>query len=355
MPTFDLDLVPGLRTTRTIVMDALGGNKYGGIEPADESALVFVYSDPAAGEEFGYTFDGQAEDDECGPLYYYTGEGPSGRQEFTDGNKSLLRHAEDGRTVHLFVADGYWHNPVTGRKTGARQQRYIGQMVVDSVQSHDRRQAPGRDGQMRSVIVFHLRPDPAAVHPVAFTPADAIPPAPQNQELQIDFDIPELDPDAELEPAAPVAPSAAQVETEAHNTDETVANIPGGVRTVVRWESTLTHAYKAHLVAAGHTVTRFQIMVEGVRGALKTDLYDATDNVLYEAKGTIRRDDIRMAIGQLRDYRRHVTTPPNLRLAVLLPGDPGKDLRDLLVAENIALVTRTADGFDGFPLPDPQG
>ncbi|MER8099416.1 hypothetical protein [Kitasatospora sp. NPDC094016] len=341
MANHDLELVPGLLTTRADVAAAYGGAWYGGIEPAVESKMVFVYSDPKVGELHGYTFDGQAEDDDRGPLYLYTGEGPFGDQEFTDGNKALRDHREDVRTVHLFVADGNVIDPVTGKKKKGKRQRYIGQMVLDTVEPFERRRAPGRDDVERSVIVFHLRPDPQAEFPPKFTLADAIPPATEHAVVDLDADV---------EDVVPAGPSSSQVETEEHATDEAVANIPGGQRTIQRREGRLTKAYKAQLVAAGHTVKRFQISVEGVATTLKTDLYDVTDNVLYEAKGTVRRDDVRMAIGQLFDYRRHIDAPEGLRLAVLLPGDPGKDLRALLADLGIALVVRDGAGFDGFPL-----
>ncbi|MFD5463327.1 hypothetical protein ACFWIQ_10955 [Kitasatospora sp. NPDC127059] len=349
MANHDLELVPGLMTTRAEVAAAFGGALYGGIEPAVDSDMVLVYSDPKVGELHGYTFDGQAEDDDRGPLYLYTGEGKTGDQVFTGGNKSLRDHAEDGRTVQLFVADGNVIDPVTGKKKKGKRQRYIGQMLVDPDEPFDRRRAPGRDGVERWVIVFHLRPDPQAAFPPKFTPADAIPPATAHTVVDLDVEA-EPETDADNEAVVPAGPSSSQVETEEHATDETVANIPGGQRTIQRREGRLTKAYKAHLVAAGHTVKRFQIAVEGVATTLKTDLYDVTDNVLYEAKGTVRRDDVRMAIGQLFDYRRHIDAPEGLGLAVLLPGDPGKDLRALLDSLGIALVIRTEGGFEGFPL-----
>ena len=339
MSTHNFELVPGLFTTRKEVAKAYGGAIYGGIEPAVASKMVFVYSDPVAGAKHGYTFDGLAEDDEQGVLYLYTGEGP-GDQKLTGGNASLYKAQEQGRAVHLFVADGFVVNQVTGKKTAEKRQRYVGQMVLDDAQPFEKMRAAGPDGNQRDVIVFRLRPDPKAKYSARFLPSDAIAPAPKTEQEELKIELGET----------PSNPTSSQVDTEEHNTDETVANIVGGQQAVIRREGQLTKAYKEFLVSHGHVVKRFQITVEGVAGALKTDLYDVTDNVLYEAKGTKRRNDVRLAIGQLLDYRRHIKTPPGLRLAVLLPGDPGSDLRNLLKQENIALVIRTADGFDGFPL-----
>ena len=46
------------------------------------------------------------------------------------------------------------------------------------------------------------------------------------------------------------------------------------------------------------------------------DLRDTTDDLLVEAKGTVTRNAIRMAVGQLADYERFVEPTP--RLAVLV-------------------------------------
>lgn len=156
-------------------------------------------------------------------------------------------------------------------------------------------------------------------------------------------------PPAEEEPASAVATAVA---AEQHGTDSTTADIIGGSRTVFRREGRLSTAFQAHLEAHGHVVYRFQIPVAGERGALLTDLYDETDNVLYEAKGKASRDHVRMAIGQLLDYRRLLDVPDGLRIAVLLPQEPTANVRELLEVEGIALVTQTAEGgFAGFPLP----
>jgi hypothetical protein len=56
-----------------------------------------------------------------------------------------------------------------------------------------------------------------------------------------------------------------------------------------------------------------------------------------EAKGTVERGAIRMAIGELLDYRRFVNGGANA-LAILVPSKPRPDLLQLLAAENIEAV-----------------
>ncbi len=308
----------------------------GGIVPAKASKKVFVYSDPAAGKKHGYTFDGHAEDDEFGTLYFYTGAGPNGDQELVRGNKVLLDTITTGWEVHLFVANG----KVPGKKE--MFQRYVGQVVVDANQPYKERWAPGRDGVMRRVYVFRLRPAEGAT--LALTAADAVQPATESTLIEIlkISKAPEL-------PKLPAGRGAKDKGTEQHATAQTIANVPGGQRTIIRREGQLVTAFEQQLVKAGHQFKSFQITVKGEPGALVPDIYDVTDNVLYEAKGLPTREHVRMAIGQLLDYRRHINVRPGLRLAVLLPQEPSADIRDLLAAENIALVTQTDSGFAGFP------
>jgi hypothetical protein len=140
--------------------------------------------------------------------------------------------------------------------------------------------------------------------------------------------------------------------TEQHTTAETVADIPATQRKVLRREGELVTAFEAHLEAAGHTTHSFQFTIKGEPGALTPDLYDATDHALYEAKGLTTRANVRMAIGQLLDYRRRVPNRDDLRLAVLLPSEPTEDVQELLEELGIGLVYQTEDGFAGWPLAD---
>lgn len=326
------ELNPGDFTTRLKLAKTFGltGGSQGGIVPVASAQKVLVFSDPNKGEQHGYTFDGQAEDDDRGTLYLYTGAGQTGDQQMTNTNKSLLRHAEMGREAHLFVADGF--------ETGTTvRQRYIGEVRVDPDEPYVERYS--EDSEQRRLYVFRLRPVPGAK--LALKSQDALKPAPTTNVLTV--------PTATELPTPP--PGSTEVPTEQHATDETTATITGGKVTVTRREGMLSAAFQARLKDAGHEVVRQQIIIEGERGSLMTDIYDVTDNVLYELKGRSRRNDVRMAIGQLRDYRRHIKVPAGLRQAILLPTDPGPDLRDLLAAEGIALVYRDGNDFTGFPLP----
>jgi hypothetical protein len=79
---------------------------------------------------------------------------------------------------------------------------------------------------------------------------------------------------------------------------------------------------------------------------LFTDLFDATTGTLVEAKGTVERNSIRMAIGQLADYRRFIEDGQPRHLAVLVPSQPREDLRALLASQDIAVIFPSSDGFE---------
>ena len=72
------------------------------------------------------------------------------------------------------------------------------------------------------------------------------------------------------------------------------------------------------------------LSLPGSGPALVCDLVDEVDHVLYEAKGDVRRTSVRMAIGQLLDYRRF--EPSGMSLAILLPREPARDLIELILS-----------------------
>lgn len=331
MPTEALSLKQGLETTREALAKAFGGPNgkgrpsQGGIVPMRASSKLFVFSDPRKSKEHGYNFDGWAENDEQGPVFHYTGTGSEGDQVLSGFNGTLLHHEEQGLELHLFISDGYV------KPGGARNQRYVGQMRVDSDLPVMERWDHDPKGALRRVYIFRLRPVESAE--IDFRAKDAAQPVQETRAVAV--------------PAKETA--AGLVEPESHTTDETVASGSSEPRSVIRREGKLTTSFKAFLEAQGHTVQRYQIAIKGMSGRLLTDLYDVTDNVLYEAKGRSKRNDVRMAIGQLLDYRRHIQQD-GLKLAILLPEEPVEDLRDLIEGLGIALVVQDTDGFAGYPV-----
>lgn len=97
----------------------------------------------------------------------------------------------------------------------------------------------------------------------------------------------------------------------------------------------------------GHEVVRHLYDSTGSGSPLASDLIDKTANVLYEAKGDTRRSSVRMAIGQLLDYRRF--EPATMSIGVLLPRKPPRDFIDLIRSVPASVVWRTGTGFASDP------
>jgi hypothetical protein len=157
-------------------------------------------------------------------------------------------------------------------------------------------------------------------------------------------------PDTEVEPPAPPDPPAGQtpppvteeVSVEAHNTES--YEVSGQTtRTAVRREQPLVVAYKHWMEDRGSEIVRLRFRPPGSPANLYNDIYDRTRNHLIEGKADATRASVRMAIGQLMDYRRFA--PPTARLAVLTERRPHRDLEALLAGLDISCVWRRSDGF----------
>ena len=145
-------------------------------------------------------------------------------------------------------------------------------------------------------------------------------------------------------PAKSTPASVEKVAVESQHVEQFQVALPAEVIDATRGEQKLVLAYEEHLRSQGHCVTRHVYTLHETVHTLICDLVDETCNVLYEAKGDVLRTSVRIAIGQLLDYRRFEQTPKEL--AVLLPRQPSQDLIELIHSVPASVVWRTADGFE---------
>lgn len=120
-----------------------------------------------------------------------------------------------------------------------------------------------------------------------------------------------------------------------------VATGPGGRRS--RSEAELVSLYSEYMLARGHEIVGRHYRSVDESRPLRADLMVRDLNLLVEAKASDARYAVRMAIGQLYDYRRYETSEPHL--AVLLPREPVRDLTALLDGLSIGCVWPTRHGF----------
>lgn len=272
----------GDRIKRTELHRQFGGRRQGGISPSAQTPNVFIFSDAASGEQHGYIDSWK--NDGC---FHYTGEGQRGDQQIIRGNRAILDARRDGRALRVFEGTG-----------GIVE--YRGLFEIDPAQPFYRDDAPETGGgPVRSVIVFRLRP------------IDGPPKVPTGL------------------PAITYQTTVANVPVEENNTERTLVDPAREPYEAERRESALVQRFKEYMQSAHHVVERFRITPAGEAKPIFTDAYVKDLKILVEAKGSIDRNSIRMAIGQLLDYRRFIEEAA-VKCAVLLPEVPRQDLLQLL-------------------------
>jgi hypothetical protein len=297
-------LLPGEYMGREERRKLFGGALYGGIEPSAKSKNVFLYSDPSRGENFGYKFDGWNHDRS---IYLYTGEGRVGDQALREGNRAIANHLEEGRALRVFVADGEEDG-----KSSAKKQLYLGEFRIDDQLPYYVAEAPDVNDEPRTVFVFRLRPLGSV----------------EKREVDVSAQ------------SDPVEKTRAQlVEIENLNASTFEQRPTEGV-TATRTESQLVKRYTDFLKSKGHTVKRWKLLPPGEISGLLTDPFDTTEQELYEAKGSATRNHVRLAVGQLLDYKRLMETSP-AKMTVLLPHEPAADLKEFLKSLGIGCVWET--------------
>src|SRR5713226_2563506 len=132
-------LTPGDEIKRSDLHRQYGGAGQGGIEPSGRTPNVLIFSDPDAGEAYGYDYDKWVKG-----VFHFTGEGQVGDQVLKWGNRAILDHRKDGRALRVFKG-------VRGIVT------YLGEfdLAADPYYYAD---ANDRLGHRRRVIVFRLVP-----------------------------------------------------------------------------------------------------------------------------------------------------------------------------------------------------
>lgn len=284
----DWTLSPGDKIKRTELHRLFGGGRQGGISPSAQSPNIFLFSDPMSGEQHGY-FDSWKEDGH----FHYTGEGQRGDQQMIAGNRAILRADADGKALRVFSGTG-------GIVT------YQGRFELAKIEPWYMTDAPETGGEtIRSVVVFRLRPVDTQPEP-----PKGLPP-----------------PEAHTTIAA--------VPVEEYNTEKAFVDPAREPYEAERRESQLVQRFKQHMEAQGYRVERLKITPAGEAKPIFTDLHIKDAGMLVEAKGSTDRVAIRMAIGQLVDYRRFVDT--STRCAVLLPSLPRADLVKLIHAAGMAI------------------
>ncbi|MFF5143616.1 hypothetical protein ACFY6U_28435 [Streptomyces sp. NPDC013157] len=324
---------PGLLTTRDEMKILFGGGNQAGIISSATTPNILIYVDHSSGKKYGYEDGWLDEEDALGPVFEYTGHGKVGDQTFLgvngSGNKAVLYHADDpGKSLRVFMATG----KVPGGGSSAKQQRYVGEFALDRKQPYTVREALDERGAKRCIIVFRLRPSGDYER----LPQDVISRA-ENTEAR-----PVL---ARVAATRLDEPKLTQPKRKKVSESRRAAQ-PSLIADLR--QAALREDYLNELTEQGHDVFAFQIKIAETSKILKTDLYDASMRELYAIRGDSSREEVRVAVGQLKDLVRHVI-PAKPKLVTLLPNKPQDDLINLLHAEGIDLIYQDGTQYTRYP------
>ncbi|MDX3364064.1 restriction endonuclease [Streptomyces sp. ME02-6978.2a] len=284
-------LKPSQQIERKALHSRYGGRTQGGIGPSAKTPNVFIFTDPVAGEKHGYYDDWMPDG-----RFHYSGEGQYGDQRMISGNASILNHQAEGRALRVFQ--------------GARGTvTYRGEFTVDQENPWYSVDAPEtNDGPLRKVIVFRLNP------------VDTTPQEPATKLGRLLVSHPNQVDDLPLE---------------RNENETTFVNPNQEPYEADRKEARLVKAFADYLTSNGHQSGRQRILPPGESRPLFTDIHAKELGLLIEAKGSVTRENIRMAIGQLADYSRFVD---HTIRAILLPSQPREDLLALAKTQDCAVI-----------------
>jgi len=116
-----------------------GGQGQGGISTPSKNPYIFLFTGES-GAAYGYqdTFKKDG-------MFWYTGEGQSGDMEMLRGNRALLNHKENNKTLHLF------------EYTKKSNVRYLGESECVGYHVELR---PDKNENFRKAFIFHLALNP---------------------------------------------------------------------------------------------------------------------------------------------------------------------------------------------------
>lgn len=217
--------------------------------------------------------------------YAYTGEGQNGDQTFQRGNRALRDAQAEGRDIRLF-------------RTAGVMATYVGAFTLGEP-AFEIRRIPSTAGPDRDGIIFNLEPIEAAACDVL----------PAYGGIEKSTGIRDW-----------IAPSSNQYLTASSGT---VA------RAAMRDEFRLQAQFGRWLIARGDRVRALRLATAGT--FIEPDLYNSSTGEVVEAKRSVARHDVRMAIGQALDYS-NVARLNGFQVApsILLPARPGEDLLEAL-------------------------
>lgn len=259
---------------RSAIHAVYGGRTQSRISPAGDARYLFLFIDPI-GEEAAGCPSGMAADG----CLHVAGEGLSRDQVMKSGNLSLLRHAEEGKALHVLT------------KVEKGRFRYVGRFRIAPGTPFYRVDMPSETSPdvIRDGIVFRLQPE---------GPVGAIP-------KSVLVSLPGSD---------PVQKTAAETLT-----------LPDGKAS--RLDVALAASYALWMARLGFDLRAMSVTPDDEYQAIKVPVYDEGSGHVYCPCASSSRAAVRNAVGEAMDLKR-VTGAGEATL--LLPSEPREDVMRLV-------------------------
>ena len=297
------NLLPGQSIKRTELSGYLKLSGQGGIDTSDKNSLTCIFSYSKEGAKHGY------KDGWNNGIFEYFGQGLLGNMEMKGNNKSLLNHKLKQRRVFLFF------------KGLKGEVIYENEFTVDGNDPYFWTTSIDDEGKLRDSIVFRLKPVKK------YSIKNFVSSKTNNVTKTIAKEIP-------LEKSS------------GKQSSKGVTYISRGIKD--KKEARLVEEYNSFRKGKKlKELKRHSLQPSLSKKNYFTDGFEAESKTLIEAKASNHRDKIRMAIGQLFDYRK-LLEQDNVKvnnLAILVPSCPSKDLLELLKDLKIKIIFKKDNKF----------
>jgi hypothetical protein len=234
--------------------DVVGGSFRHGMTTCNDGQEFLLFHDAKKSKKFGYDI---WEGFQADGSFHYSGQGTSGDQELTKSNAALLAAHETGKPIHLIeTRDGictYLGRYILG------EPKYFSKLAPDISMS-----------EMRSIFVFNLLPTSHLNSEKKFG------------ELTHGITRPWVKPDF----------STVKFEFSAYASRE-----------MIRAEFQLQASFGTFLETRNISPFRHEFRIESSKGGLLPDMWIPSMQMVVEAKATLDRETLRLAVGQVLDYQ----------------------------------------------------
>ncbi len=305
----------GQKLTKREIHDLVGGSDQHAMTSCLNGTAFLIFYDPKTSRKNRYDlWEGQQVDG----TFWYTGQGLVGDQKMTRSNSGLVKAAEYGKPIHFF------RRPEIGvKREKGNPYEYVGPVVLGDP-PYEVKTAPDTRGNERQVFVFRL---------VNFGGQSVETSKKMNLE-GIVLDIADW---------TPLQSESAQL-----------TDLERNARATVLEENKLQNRFGKYLSHNGLEPERVSIQIGGIKGSLIPDFVVKQWGFVVEAKPTLSREHIRLAIGQVLDYAYLLRRArSDLKPAILLPGRPQEDLLELIISLDITVIAEISDG--NFEVISPNG